>query len=616
MPEKQQPKQPRSSRRPEPGPPPSGPHHVADEPVADADALGATVQSPMTETGLPVEEQIRKEWDPKKDGGLADAAAAAAPRCAMSAPIEDYGIIGNAYTAALVSRGGSIDWLCLPRFDSESVFAALLGEPEHGRWLIAPEDPVGALVAPLPRRDRHPGDPVRDRRRRASRSSTSCRCADGEDQVDLIRLVRGDSGRVRMRTEIVLRFDYGRGIPWVRQQFGGPSAVAGPNAIQFVTPVALRGTPELTTVGEFTVSAGETVPFTMSWYPSHHKAFRYRDPHDALLATENWWHDWSSHCTLQGPWREADHPLADHAEDADLRADRRHRRGGDDLVAGMDRRRAQLGLSVLLDPRCDADALRAAQLGLSRRGAGLARVAAARGRRASLRNADHVRHRRRAPADRIRDPAGCPATTTAVRCASATPRYEQLQLDVYGELMDALYACHRYGLEASPFAWELQKKLLEYLEEIWEQPDHGMWEVRGEPRHFTFSKIMVLGRLRPRHQVDRAVRARGAARALGGGARGGSRSRSSTRPTTAERNTFVQYYGAQRSRRLAAADPAARVSAARGPAGARHDRGGRARADARRSGLPLSEPTPRPTGCRPARACFSPAASGWPTAWR
>src|SRR5499433_3144805 len=128
---------------------------------------------------------------------------------------------------------------------------------------------------------------------------------EGEDQVDLIRLVCGEKGRVRMRTEIVLRFDYGRSIPWVRQHLGGPVAVSGANAIQFITPVALRGTPDMTTVGEFTVEAGETVPFTMSWYPSHHKAFRYRDPYETLLGTETRWHDWSGHCTLQGPWREA-----------------------------------------------------------------------------------------------------------------------------------------------------------------------------------------------------------------------------------------------------------------------------------------------------------------------
>ena len=139
--------------------------------------------------------------------------------------------------------------------------------------------------------------------------------ADSEDQVELIRLVRG-VGPGRMHTEFVLRFDYGRGIPWVRAHLGGPDAVAGPNAVQFVSPVALRGTPELTTVGEFTVSAGECVPFTMSWYPRTPRLPLSR-PHDPLVATENSWSDWSSRCTLQGQWREP-RPLADHAADADL----------------------------------------------------------------------------------------------------------------------------------------------------------------------------------------------------------------------------------------------------------------------------------------------------------
>src|SRR6187551_3779565 len=195
----------------------------------------------------------------------------------MTTPIEDYGIIGNAYTAALVSRGGSIDWLCLPRFDSEAVFAALLGEPRHGRWLIAPEDPA----AHSSRRYRGETGILETSFETAEGAVTIIDfmpLLDSEHQVDLVRLVRGDRGCVRMRTELIMRFDYGRGIPWVRAHLGGPSAVAGPNAVQFVTPVALRGTPELTTVGEFTVSAGETVPFTMYWYPSHHKSFAYRDP--------------------------------------------------------------------------------------------------------------------------------------------------------------------------------------------------------------------------------------------------------------------------------------------------------------------------------------------------
>jgi GH15 family glucan-1,4-alpha-glucosidase len=216
----------------------------------------------------------------------------------MSTPIEDYGLIGNTYTAALVSREGSIDWLCLPRFDSESVFAALLGGPEHGRWLIAPADRLVRLsrcyrgeTGILETRFETPEGNARV-------VDFMALSEEGEDQVDLIRLVYGEKGRVRMRTEIVLRFDYARSIPWVRQHLGGPVAVSGPNAIQFITPVALRGTPDMTTVGEFTVEAGETVPFTMSWYPSHHKAFRYRDPYETLLGTETRWHDWSSRARL------------------------------------------------------------------------------------------------------------------------------------------------------------------------------------------------------------------------------------------------------------------------------------------------------------------------------
>ena len=159
----------------------------------------------------------------------------------MSRPIEDYGIIGNAYTAALVSRGGSIDWLCLPRFDSESVFAALLGEAKHGRWLLAPQDPE----ARCSRAYRGETGILETRFETSEGAATVIDfmpLTGREDQVDLIRIVRGDSGRVHMHTEIILRFNYGRGIPWVRSHLGGPSGVAGPNAVQFVTPVPLHGT--------------------------------------------------------------------------------------------------------------------------------------------------------------------------------------------------------------------------------------------------------------------------------------------------------------------------------------------------------------------------------------
>jgi GH15 family glucan-1,4-alpha-glucosidase len=407
----------------------------------------------------------------------------------MSVPIEDYGIIGNAYTAALVSRGGSIDWLCLPRFDSESVFGALLGEPQHGRWLIEPDEPVVQKS--------------RCYRNKTGILETTFETANGcvtvidfmpiseeEEQINLIRLVRGDKGSVRMRTELILRFDYGRSIPWVRQHFGGPSAVSGPNAIQFVTPVELRGTPELTTIGEFTVGAGETTPFTMCWYPSHHKAFRYRDPLDWLLETENAWIDWSSHCSLGGRW-----------SDAILRSlitlkMLTFKPTGGIVAAATTSLPEWLGGVRNWDYRfCwlrDATLTLYALLSSGYRGEArdwrewLLRASA--GHPSEMQIMYGLAGERRLTEFEL---PWLPGYENSIPVRIGNGAYEQLQLDVYGELMDAFYACHRYGLEASSYAWDLQRKLLEYLETIWDKPDQGMWEVRGEPRHFTFSKMMV-----------------------------------------------------------------------------------------------------------------------------
>ena len=214
----------------------------------------------------------------------------------MSQPIEDYGIIGNAtprrWCRATVRSTGyacraSIRNRCLRRCSASRKTAA-------GCWRR--QDPE----ARCSRAYRGETGILETRFETAEGGATIIDFmpfTGSEDQVDLIRLVRGDTGRVRMRTEIILRFDYGRSIPWVRRHFGGPSAVAGPNAVQFITPVPLRGTPEMTTIGEFTVAAGESVPFTMSWYPSHHGGYRYRDPVESARDRERW-HDWSSHCTL------------------------------------------------------------------------------------------------------------------------------------------------------------------------------------------------------------------------------------------------------------------------------------------------------------------------------
>ena len=460
----------------------------------------------------------------------------------MTTPIEDYGIIGNTFTAALVSRGGSIDWLCLPRFDSPSVFGALLGGPQHGRWLIEPD-----------------GEVVRRSRRYRGETGileTQFETAEGcvtlidfmalpesEDQIDLIRLVRCDAGRVQMRTELIIRFDYGRGIPWVRQHLGGPSAVAGPNAIQFSTPVNLRGTPELTTVGEFTVSAGESVPFTMSYYPSHHRGFRYRDPYDALLATENRWHDWSSHGSLGGPWREAIVRSL-----ITLKMLTYHPTGG--IVAAATTSLPEWIGSVrnwdyrfcwIRDSTFTLYALLSSGYRSEARAWREWLLRAAAGHPSEMQIMYGLAGERRLTEYEIDWLPGY-AGSRPVRIGNAA--YEQQQLDVYGELMDSLYACHRYGLETSSYAWDMQLKLLEYLETIWQQPDQGMWETRCEPRHFTSSKIMTWV------AFDRAIKTVEQFGAEGPRAhwqklRAEIAAQIIDQAYDRKRNTFVQYYGAQ-----------------------------------------------------------------------
>ena len=463
-------------------------------------------------------------------------------RFAMTTPIEDYGIIGNTFTAALVSRGGSIDWLCLPRFDSPSVFGALLGGPEQGRWLI---EPAGEVVS---RSWRYRGETgILETQFETAEGCVTLidfmALSESEDQIDLIRLVRCDAGRVDLRTELIMRFDYGRGIPWVRQHLSGPSAVAGPNAIQFITPVELRGTPEMTTVGQFTVSAGETVPFTMSYYPSHHRGFRYRDPYDTLLATENRWHDWSSHCSLGGPWRAAIvrslitlKMLTYHPTGGIVAAPTTSLPEWIGSVRNWDYRfcwirDSTFTLYALLSSGYRSEA-RAWREWLLR---------AAAGHPSEMQIMYGLSGERRLTEYEIDWLPGY-AGSRPVRIGNAA--YDQQQLDVYGELMDSLYACHRYGLESSPYAWDMQLKLLEYLETIWQQPDQGMWETRCEPRHFTSSKIMTwvafdraikmveqYGVQGPRAHWQK-LRAKIAAQII-------------DQAYDRKRNTFVQYYGAQ-----------------------------------------------------------------------
>ena len=317
--------------------------------------------------------------------------------------IEDYAIIGNCRTTALVGRDGSIDWLCLPRFDSDAVFARLLGDTENGHWQIAPESHTAART-----RRRYRDNTLVLETEFETEAGTVALIdfmpfPHREDEISIVRLVEGRSGSVPMRMEAAFRFDYGRIVPWVRHRPDGIVAIAGPDALRFRSPIPLHGE-SMKTVGDFTVEAGDRLPFILTWYPSHLPEPGGIDPFRSLTDTETWWHGWAHHCTYEGPYREAVLRSAPHPQGADLCADRRHRRRRHHLAARGDRRRAQLGLSLLLDPRRDPDPLRPARRRLHRGGGVLARLAAPGRRRAAGAAADHVRAGRRAPADRAGDP--------------------------------------------------------------------------------------------------------------------------------------------------------------------------------------------------------------------
>ncbi len=402
--------------------------------------------------------------------------------------IEEYALIGDCETAALVSRGGSIDWLCWPRFDSPSCFAALLGTPQHGRWLIEP-------VA----------DDVRVSRQYRGRTlilETQFAAGDGtatlidfmpprgNNNSDLVRIVRGERGRLRMRTELILRFDYGRTVPWVnRLQDGTFRAIAGPDMVLLHTPVALHGR-DLTTVGEFEIAAGETVSFVLTHGASHLPPPQAADPHEALHATQQFWTEWIDRSETAGPWQEV---LCRSL--ITLKALTYAPTGGivaapttslPEMIGGTRNwdyrycwvRDATLTLLALMNVGYydEASAWRDWLL------------RAAAGAPSQMQIMYGVAGERRLFECELSWLPGY-ASSQPVRIGNAASR--QLQLDVYGELMDALHQARRGGLAPRDSDWDLQCTLLNHLEQVWNQPDEGIWETRGPARQFTFSKVMV-----------------------------------------------------------------------------------------------------------------------------
>jgi GH15 family glucan-1,4-alpha-glucosidase len=401
--------------------------------------------------------------------------------------IEDYGIIGDTGTAALVGRDGSIDWLCFPRFDSAACFAALLGGPEHGRWQIAP-----AGVCTATRRRYRDGTLVLE---------TEMDVAGGTVRIidfmpvrgeapDVVRIVEGVSGTVPMRMELTMRFDYGWIVPWVSRREGALSAVAGPDALLLRTPVRTRGV-AMTTIAEFEVTAGDRVPFVLTWYPSFRELPKPIDAEEALTDTERWWREWSDQSTCRGEFAE---PV--NRSLITLKALTYAPTGGI-VAAPTTSLPEKLGGIRNWDYRyCwlrDATfTLWAFLLAGFRDEAGAWRdwlLRAVAGDPSRLQIMYGPAGERRLPETEIDWLRGYEGSRP-VRIGNGA--VQQFQLDVYGEVNDALYQARKVecaGDDAA--AWALQTKLLEFLETAWDEPDEGIWEVRGPRRQFTHSKVMA-----------------------------------------------------------------------------------------------------------------------------
>jgi GH15 family glucan-1,4-alpha-glucosidase len=415
----------------------------------------------------------------------------------MPLRIEDYALIGDTQTAALVGLDGSIDWLCLPRFDSPACFSALLGDESHGRWLLAPADAVRRTE--------------RRYRKDTLVLETDFHTDGGVLQVvdsmpirgvapDVVRIARCTAGRVKVRVELVLRFDFGHVVPWVRraEDGSGLTATAGPDAVHFVPGRPMHGR-DMTTVADFDLEAGDEVPFVMTWYPSHEPE---PDPVDGLAATEDttrWWQEWSERSLYDGP----------HGE----------------IV-----RRSLITLKALTYAPTGG-IIAAPTTSLPEAIGGVRnwdyRFCWVRDATLTLQALLHAGYTEEAAAWRawlLRAVAGSPPEMQIMYGPAGErrltelelpwlPGYEgsapvrignaasgQFQIDVYGELMDSFLLAREEGLAADNDAWRLQIALMRYLEEVWDEPDEGIWEMRGGRRHLVHSKVMAWV------AFDRAVR--------------------------------------------------------------------------------------------------------------
>ncbi|HSD91373.1 MAG TPA: glycoside hydrolase family 15 protein [Kofleriaceae bacterium] len=414
----------------------------------------------------------------------------------MSQPIEDYALIGDTRTTALVGKDGSIDWLCLPRFDSGACFAALLGETRHGRWRIAPR----AARPQVNRRYRGETLVLETEFRTAEGRVriTDCMPPD-EDVGNLVRVVEGIEGTVEMEMELVMRFDYGLSVPWVRKINGMLTAVAGPDGLALYTPIETRGE-NLTTVARFTVHTGQRVPFVLTWFPSNGAVPGLVDADAAIAASVTWWETWANQCKYTGEWRDAVVRSL-----ITLKALTYTPTGG--IVAAPTTSLPEsVGGTRNWDYRYgwlrDATyTLYALSLGGYHDEARAWRdwlLRAVAGDPAQIQVMYGVAGERRLP-EQVLDWLPGYEGSKPVRIGNAA--VDQLQLDVYGEVIDALHHARRLGIATDPHTWQIEITLLEFLETHWHEPDEGIWEVRGGRQHFTHSKVMAWV------AFDRAVKA-------------------------------------------------------------------------------------------------------------
>ncbi|MFD6280579.1 glycoside hydrolase family 15 protein [Streptomyces sp. NPDC060209] len=409
----------------------------------------------------------------------------------MAGRIEDYALIGDMQTAALVCRDGTADWLCLPRFDSHAIFAGLLGTEENGFWRLGPARPEGAEPPPADRR-RYRGDSLIlesewDTPRGTVRVTDFMPPRDGAPQ--LIRIVEGVSGRVPMRSELRMRFSYGRVTPWVHKVDGRTVAVAGPDSVWLDTDTETYGQ-NLTTYSDFTVAPGDRIAFTISWQPSHHEPPSVPEPESSLEATENFWREWVDQCTYHGPYREAVvrslitlkaltyAPTGGivAAPTTSLPEDIGGSRNWDYRYTWL--RDAAITLSSLLRTGYREEA-RAWREWLLRAVAG---------------DPENLQIMYGIAGERELGEAELdwlPGYENSAPVRVGNGAANQLQLDVYGEVTEALHLAHMTGLTRNDYAMGLQLKLISYLEKHWDEPDEGIWEVRGPRRHFVHSKVMA-----------------------------------------------------------------------------------------------------------------------------